>query len=233
MRNNIIIRVFVFLIAYVLISCSTENAAPNDNRLGFAFFPLKGGQYNIYAVEKTSYKITGEIETTNYLLKEAVADSFLNETNTYTYLLHRSIKLNGNDWRLDSVWSARKTNHQAIIVENNIPYVKLIFPFSEKATWDGNRLNTQVEEPYIMENINQPITLNNQTFDKAVTIVQKDNEDSIIFLERRKEIYAQDIGLIYKESAAIKYCAQVHCIGKGQIDLGELFKQTFLESGKE
>lgn len=208
-------------------------AEPDDTRLGFSFYPLQSGQYNIYEVEKTDYKITGEVEITNYLLKEAVVDSFLNESNTYTYVLHRSIKVNDSDWKLDSVWSARRTSHQAIVVENNIPFVKLIFPFKESAIWDGNSLNTLEEELYIMENVNQALTLNNQTFDKAVTIIQKDNQDSIIFLERRKEIYAQDAGLIYKESAAIKYCAQVHCIGKYQIDSGTLYKQTILESGKD
>ncbi|MGI8600284.1 MAG: hypothetical protein ACR2KB_13615, partial [Chitinophagaceae bacterium] len=147
--------------------------------------------------------------------------------------LHRSTKTNDTEWKLDSVWSARKTSHQAIHIENNIPFIKLIFPFKEKVTWDGNRLNTLEEELYIMENINQPLDINNQSFDKTVTIIQKDNQDSIIFLERRKEIYAHNVGLIYKESASIKYCAQVHCIGKNIIDSGVLFKQTILESGKD
>jgi len=232
MRNKTIVALLISLTAYISISCSTERAEPNDSRLGFTFFPLETGFYNIYEVEKTEYRITGEPETTRYYLKEAVADSFLNESNSYTYILHRSTKANDADWKLDSVWTARKTSHQAIVVENNIPLIKLIFPFKEKASWDGNRLNAKEEELYAMENVNQSISFNNQTFDKAVTIVQKDNQDSIIFLERRKEVFAQDVGLIYKESASIKYCAQVHCIGKHIIDSGVLFKQTILESGK-
>lgn len=208
-------------------------AEPNDSRLGFTFFPLQSGSYNVYEVEKTEYKFSGEIEVTSFLLKEAVVDSFPNDDESYTYVLHRSTKSNSSDWKLDSVWSARKSNHQAIVVENNVPYVKMVFPFKEKTTWDGNRFNTKEEELYTMEQVNQPLTINNQTFDKAVTIIQKDNQDSIIFLERRKEIYAQEVGLIYKESAAIKYCAQAHCIGNNVIDSGVLYKQTIVESGKE
>jgi hypothetical protein len=208
-------------------------AEPNDSRLGFTFYPLDAGTFIIYDVEKINYRITGEIDTIKYYLKEAVVDSFLNEENNYTFLLHRSVRTKGNDWRLDSVWTARKTSYQAITVENNIPFIKLIFPFKEKVSWDGNSLNTLKEEIYTMENVNQPITFNNQTFNNSVTIIQKDNQDSIIFLERRKEIYAHEIGLVYKESAAIKYCSQVQCIGKNIIDSGVLLKQTFLESGKD
>lgn len=232
MRNKILFGLLIPVMAYIFISCSSQMAEPNDTRLGFTFFPLETGNYTIYEVENTEYKLTGEIVTLNYLLKESVVDSFLNASDSYTYLIHRSTQTNDSDWKLDSVWTARKTSQQVVSVENNIPFIKLIFPFKEKASWDGNRLNTREEEFYTMENVNQSLTLNNQTFDKAVTIVQKDNQDSIIFLERRKEIFAQNVGLIYKESAAIKYCAQPQCIGKHIIDSGVLYKQTILESGK-
>ncbi len=233
MRNKILLGFIFSLLAYLSISCNTDMAEPNDSRLGFTFYPLDAGTFIIYDVEKINYRITGEIDTIKYYLKEAVVDSFLNEENNYTFLLHRSVRTKGNDWRLDSVWTARKTSYQAITVENNIPFIKLIFPFKEKVSWDGNSLNTLEEEIYTMENVNQPITFNNQTFNNSVTIIQKDNQDSIIFLERRKEIYAHEIGLVYKESAAIKYCSQVQCIGKNIIDSGVLLKQTFLESGKD
>lgn len=234
MQNKIYLYSIILYIIFTCLSCNTETSEPDDTRLGFVFFPLETGLYRVYQVEHTNYRLTGEIDITQYLLKEAVVDSFRNEMNDYTYILYRYTRsLDEPKWEIDSAWTAKRSPRQAIVTENNIPFVKLTFPFREGASWDGNSLNTLGEENYTMVNVNKNFNSDLNNFDNTVTIIQHDNEDTIISLDRRKEIYGQNIGLIYKETLALNYCAQVQCIGQGEIESGTAFKMTLIENGKE
>ncbi|CAN5160659.1 hypothetical protein BH23BAC1_BH23BAC1_27920 [soil metagenome] len=234
MQNKIYLYSIIVLFIFTCLSCNTETSEPDDTRLGFVFFPLETGLYRVYQVEQTDYRLTGEIDISRYLLKEAVVDSFRNEMNEYTYILYRYTRSpEDTKWEIDSAWTAKKSPRQAIVTENNIPFVKLSFPFREGATWNGNSLNTLGVENYTMVNVNKNFTSDLNNFDNTVTIIHKDNEDTIISLDRRKEIYAQHVGLIYKEALALNYCAQVQCIGKGEIESGTSFKMSLLENGRE
>jgi hypothetical protein len=234
MQNKFYLYSFIILFVFICLSCNSETSEPDDTRLGFVFFPLETGLFKIYQVEQIDYRLTGEKDTSKYLLKEAVVDSFRNEMDEYTYILYRfSRNLQENKWNIDSAWTAKRSPRQAITIENNIPFVKLIFPLREGASWDGNSYNTLGVENYTMVNVNKNFNSEFNNFDNTVTIIQKDNEDMIISLDRRKEIYGQNVGLVYKESLALNFCAQVHCIGKGEIESGKSFKMTLIENGKE
>lgn len=234
MQNKIIKLLTLSFIAFYILGCNSETLEPDANRSGLSYFPLSTGLYKTYEVEQINYRVTGVVDTTRYQLKESIVDSFTNVNNNFTYILHRFSKSPDQEqWKLDSVWNARRTPRQAIVVENNIPFVKLIFPLKEMAEWDGNSSNALEEEAYTMVEVNKPFRWRELDYDQSTTVIQKDNQDSIIFLDQRKEVYAQDLGLIFKESVALKFCSQVQCIGKGEIESGTIYRQYIIENGKE
>lgn len=234
MQNKIINLFTLSFIAFYILGCNSETLEPDAERSGLSYFPLSIGLYKTYEIEQINYKVTGEVDTTRYQLKESVVDSFKNVNNNFTYILHRFSKYPDQEqWKLDSVWNARRTPRQAIVIENNIPFVKLIFPLKEMAEWDGNSSNALEEEAYTMIEVNKPFQWRELNYDQSTTVIQKDNQDSIIFLDQRKEVYAQDLGLIFKESVALKFCSQVQCIGKGEIESGTIYRQFIIDNGKE
>lgn len=217
----------------LLIGCQTTTLDPADVRLGFNYFPLETGQYRLYDVEDIRYKITGEIDTVRLQMKEVVADSFL-LNNTYSYVLERfSRKTSSNTWQLDSVWSVRKNARNVIVTESNVPYVKLVFPVQEGKVWNGNAYNTNGDEMYKMSNIDEQFSAGETSYENTLTVTHFDNNDIIISLDRRMEVFGRDIGLVYKETLQLEYCTEVNCIGEGIIEIGKKYRQRLVDYGKE
>jgi hypothetical protein len=236
MRNKIYHITFGVLLLMGLWACETKYIEPSvEGRLGWEYFPLEIGEYKVYEVEETRYALTEPRETfRKFFLKEVVVDSFLNQEKNLTYVLHRLTKESEQEqWSLDSVWTVRRNEKRVIVVENNIPFVKLIFPVKNARVWDGNAFNHKGKEEYVMEKVDQPLLVNDILFDQTLNVVQSNNPDQIIFQDMRNEVYARGVGLVFKESVILKFCAQSNCIGEGIIDTGREYKQSIIAYGKE
>jgi len=53
------------------------------------------------------------------------------------------------------------------------------------------------EWEYYYDSLHKPKLINNLSFDSTITVIQRDNEN-VVEYQKVKEIYATDIGLIYK-----------------------------------
>ena len=224
--------VAVFLgIVLVLASCDTDTLEPDASRLGFTFFPLEKGLYRVYDVEEIQYSVLS-FDTTRYQLKEQVVDSFPNQANDYTYVIHRFSRPGESaPWGLDSVWTARQTPIQAISTENNVSFVKLVFPVNEDVTWNGNALNTKEDDDYVIIDLFDVRTFNEQEF-RTVTVLQGDEEDLLV-RDERKEIFGEHIGLVEKTFIKIEFCDDSDCFGQKVIERGRALQLTLIDHGKE
>lgn len=232
--NSLLRSFYIFSILFLIFSCDTEKSDPDKSGWGMDFFPLEGNSYKIYNVTNINYSIQGDVDTVNYLLKEVVADSFLNLNNEYTYLLNRYKKAEpDSDWMIDSVWTANKSEQSVVVTENNIPYVKLVFPIKEGKTWDGNKMNTLDAESYTMQNIGKEGFFAGVQYPTTLTVIHMDNPDTILIRDKRMEVFGKNIGLIYSEKIQINYCTELDCIGEGIIDSGSKFRQELIAHGKE
>ena len=229
-RNFLIIAV-----ALGVQSCS-ETLEPDPGSLGIDHFPLEVGNYQDYEVQQINYRFSGEVDTMRFQLRVRVADSFGNEEGGTSFLLNRSIREDSlSPWVLDSVWSSRKTAFQAIQVESNQPLVKLVFPFEEEQTWDGNSLNGKNPDEYRMVNVFQPFATSSgsEEWSNTVTVVQGDFDDGITRTDLRTEVYALDIGLVYKSSRIVEFCADPDCLGQEIIEIGSDLEQRLIDFGNE
>lgn len=213
-------------------SCNSENDVMKSDS-GRSYYPVKKGLFQIYDVERTQYSL-GIPTTITYQLKTVVVDSFLNAENTYTYVMYRSIRSTESDeWQDIDTWAIRSGNQETVVQIENLPSVNLKYPVRQGLEWDGNKYNSLGENLYKIESVKTVQTLGANTFDDCLTVEQKNNEDYIVFLDQRKEIYARNIGLIYKDSTALHFCTQNECLGEQQIEQGVIYKQIIRSYGVE
>ncbi len=138
--------IVVLIVACIIIffSCSKENKStliPID----FSYSPLEVGKEWNYIV--TDIKVDVPIsfyDTQRFYLKEKIESMFYDETGNVIYRIERYKR---NDtlsaWQLTDVWMAQYYKNQYHKVEENIRYVKLVFPIKKRVeNGMGNAMNT-------------------------------------------------------------------------------------------
>jgi hypothetical protein len=215
-----------------LSSCS-KLAEVKPGQLGYEFFPLEVGHYTLYDLTDVTYSLTSAPVTRRYQVKEVVADTFTDLTGKASYRIERfSRPQAGSAWVLDSVWTARRSATQAIRVENNIPFVKIVFPVSDGLKWNGNVYNDREADEFRLKDVSKPFTVDGQPFDETLTVLQS-TDSSLVGQDKRIEVYARNIGLIYHEKLIVQYCSDSQCLGQGQIDFGTRRTQKIIGYGNE
>jgi len=226
------------LAGFSLLACQSETIEPSSTRLGTSYFPLEVGTFREYLVQEIDYSLINEPDTQRFFLREVIADSFPGQGGETVYRLERFSRFNADQmWDLDSVWTARANLQRVVVVENNLPLIKLVFPFSSGLTWDGNALNAKPTDSYelqttsetLKEEIESPLdTLLNQ----SITVVQSEIS-SLVSDSIFSETYVDRVGLFYKKSIAVEYCAEADCLGELIPEFGRYYRQTLIAYGKE
>lgn len=184
---------------------------------GAEYFPLEKGLFWEYDVVEEIYTVSAPARRVNYQIRERIGEK-LNLANESIFKLERYRRNDDiSTWKLDSVWTAQLTSTQAIRTENNVSLTKLIFPIREGEKWSNNTVNSSQSITYEYKNTFQKF---GEKYFPTVRVVEKD-DSTAINLNRKYEVYAQNIGLVYKEFASLEYCQKTpSCIGKGEIDFG-------------
>jgi hypothetical protein len=196
--------------------------------------------YHTYTVDEILYTL-GVPETIQYELKTHVVDSFENADKYYTYVIHRSRRATETDqWSVLDTWSVRANNREAVVAEGNISYLVLRFPLTLGMTWNGNTYNSQIDpitnsgmDLYTVKDLRASKTYNGSAFSDVVVIEQEDNKEFITTHDERWEVYARNVGLVYKEKILLLYCNDENrdCVGQQVVDDGLIYKQTIKEYG--
>ncbi len=239
-------RSFLFIILglFLIVSCETSPEIVPDS--GQDYFPLQVGDYQIYSIEETVIQNSLE-QKFKFELKHKLIDSAINLEGGYSYTIQRQTRSNPSlPWQLIDVWTSSLSGRQAIVKEGNIAYVKITFPAIAGLEWNGNSFNTLGGEQSCGENKDQACDVyklssfgkefalpNGLAFAETLTVIQNENVDLIVKQDVRKEVYAKNIGLVYKESVVLEYCTSSNCVGEQKIDKGLRYKQTIKEYGSE
>ena len=196
-------------IFFVLGGC-VSTIDPDPAGLGLMYFPLQTGDYFIYRAKRINFNLDGSLDSIEYLLKEVVVDSFPSTDNQgFTFVINRHKKgLNDPLWVLSTVVSARTNLKTMVFNEDNAAYIKLAFPMQEGLTWDGNSLNDFEPDAYEIRMLSHPFKVDSITFANTVHVFQADLLDpaKISADDYRVEVYAENIGLVFKESIIKEYC---------------------------
>lgn len=223
-------RPYLILFSLILIftACENTTVAPNQEILGLQFFPLEFQKTVRFTVEEINYNNDGTIDTSRYILEDDWTDSVAYENGVklegYRYIINR----NGQREVLSTVTKSRTPNFAKLKLGNS-EEVKLSFPISEDKSWNGKPEEFERDD-FMFFKAFQSYELPDSTFENTVQVIQEDNQDSISNYDQRIEVYAANIGLIYRISSQLEFCRDTECLGLQKIDFGKTvrIKREFL-----
>ena len=186
---------------FLFITSCKKNEDPATIYLGYDYFPVNVGHELYYDADSIiTDEFTSTTRTHHFQIKEVIASTFLDNEGRTTERIERYVRDSSNaPWGIFKVSSVTLTNTRVERYDDNVRYVKLVFPVKHDVHWNGNSLNTLEALDYQYTDANSAMTLNNQPFDSVLTVLQQDVTDLIerkYFLEQ----YATRVGMIYKEN---------------------------------
>jgi hypothetical protein len=216
-----------YLAGLVLLAfaCGKDEFVPADR--GLNYFPIRVGSTWIYDVNETVYSEVSAPKESTYRLRLLVSDSIVNSAGSITYVVNRTRQTIGEStWSAVDTWSVRKDDREVIVTEGNISFKKLMFPTRNGLAWNGNEYNTLGEDEYSMGEYDGDHDLGGMTFENVIQVEQESNEDFIVFLDEREELYAKEIGLVRQSVTQLNYCTTENCIGQQKIKSGKTYLQV-------
>lgn len=209
------------------ISCE-EKTGDLTIDLGYEYFPLDVGKYITYQVDSTLFDNEGMIViNTSSFVKEEITESFVDETGDTTYRIERFYKENLEDqWLITDVWTASRTTTQAFRTEENLRFIKIVFPPREGTSWNGNSFidpSIEVEvagDPiqmfknwdYSILSTDQAEFIGSRELE-AVTTVQMADDENVIERRFAQEKYAKGIGLVFRRFEILDTQCIEACVG--------------------
>ncbi|MDX5437926.1 MAG: hypothetical protein LPK03_12065 [Pontibacter sp.] len=244
MKNTLLL---LLVLLGLLTACEDKYKDPDPKLMGYEYFPLEVGSYRIYNVTDIRFK-SDVGDTTRFQMRERVDTTFTDQTGALNYKIIRSIRANENSaWEDDSVMTAVRSVNNLILMQNNTKYVKMVFPVKEGKHWIGDAYNDRVasdyavnerdgKELYTYRNVGENYYLNGNTFPNTVEIIQGDYTSDDFVVDKRKEVYAEEIGRIYRQFTKIIFspCSPQDCkYGEDYKIYGHERHEELIAHGKE
>lgn len=207
---------FAVLFLTVLQTCKNESIpVPVDESL--SYFPLQVGKYVEYRMDSVIFDVVSGKKTKDTsisYLREVVADTFTDLAGKKAYRLERFFKKAPSDpWTIQSVWTAQITPNGYERTEDNLRFIKMIFPMVPAQEFNA-LVYIDTEQPYYIAD--EPVTIYRQwgyqkvektnqkeriglfNLDEVATVLLN-NSRNVIEKRYAVEKYAKGIGLVYKE----------------------------------
>jgi len=201
----------------VLSNCKKETISTID--LGLDYYPTEIGFWQTYKVDSISFSDFTDpisIDTSSYFIKEIIESSYLDFDLDTNYRVEQFKSYNDSSWFINHIVSLKKTSVNLQRVENDLRFIKLTFPPKDDQTWGGNKYLDIIDEQsldffnpnkfnweYTYSAVNESQTIGNFTFDSCIVVTQID-EENLFEKKYSKEIYAKNVGLVYKELLILK-----------------------------
>lgn len=184
----------------VLLSCKKDNSGLPD--FHYDYYPLEEGTFVVYEAMEVAHDIQALVarDTSRYYLKTVIGEKIIDNSGQEAHKFFRYVKDSlADDWTLQDVWTTRRHEQRIELVDENVRLVKLVFPPNKTKLWDVNAYNTREKlmARYNPDLIHTPRTISNFVLDSTVHVDEQDFF-SLVDHRRKYEVYAKNIGLVYK-----------------------------------
>ncbi|HMQ06734.1 MAG TPA: hypothetical protein PKC30_05500 [Saprospiraceae bacterium] len=217
---NISFCLFLFTFQLIFVACNDEIIHVDGEIAGKKYFPLETGRVWIYEYDSIIFeRFSGRILQRTGWIREEIS-GILDDGR---FRIERSFKKNQNDpWVVSEIWSARIEEQRAIRTEQNLPFIKLVFPPFNNVQWDGNALFRddirilvagEQLQPYLMWQYR--ITDTEGVFDwphgRLQDVITVQQADLVSLIDRRYsyERFAPGVGMVEK----FKMILDCQCLG--------------------
>ena len=224
----------ITVIGVGLMRCSDKIVDPGFVDIGYGYFPLDTGLYREYMVRLVSF--SGEkSDTSTWYYRDTQKYWFTDQAGDSVLVIVREKRIDTTeDWAPDSLIQVKRSSRRLIVTENNIPYIKMVFPVADSLQWNGNAYNTLTgQDDYYYKNVGQSRAVLDTIYHNTLTVIEQDIEDPIVNQVKKDEIYADGVGLIYREKIDYRFCQDQDCLGQGIIEYGSDYRQWILKYGYE
>ena len=222
--------IFSFLVLSLVISCKKDRTEPVDSN---NYYPLEIGRFLIYDVKEEIYS-AGQANPVkkSWQEKDEVDRVSTDEKGIPTYIIARSRRNTAAEyWQKEKEFSVQKYPDKLLTNIDNQTFFSLAFPVDPKVEWNGNSFNNLDAQNYHYEDLNKPVQLGTQSFDKALVVVER-KDTSIINRYIGIKQYGLGVGLISDDQTAFELCQSEDCIGSGKIESGTHRSRIIVEFGK-
>jgi hypothetical protein len=168
------------------------------------YMNIKVGAYSIYDVNEIIFDaFNNTSDTMEYQLRELNESIFLDNLGREAIRIDRHVRsTDTSEWVYRNTWYAVADPAMLERVEDNKRLVKLSFPISIEAGWNANALNSDNANNVFYGLIHEKYKLGTFSFDSAVSV--KNTPRFTSTSERAfEEVYAKNIGLVYKNHVQI------------------------------
>ncbi len=181
---------FVYLLLLLAIAACKPKETETPG-LGYDYFPLHIGKTAVYAFDSIAFDDnTKSSDTFYYELTWRVDTFFVNQSGHPVYVINQSVKDTSSGIVFNRMALFAEINPQQLVfTENELSFVKLVFPLGNVTSWNGNMYNTLFRQTYQLRYFNKPEN------GLTTAFVQEANNINAIEEEVRYSIYAQNIGL--------------------------------------
>ncbi|MBS1927666.1 MAG: hypothetical protein IT254_10140 [Chitinophagaceae bacterium] len=188
------------------------------------YVPLEVGKYIVYRLDSLVFVDFGtNTQTHSYEVKYEVSDSLTDNLNRKAFRITRFIRVNNTqNWTPDNTFMAVNYGTGYEFVENNLRFIKLKQPIRNDYSWKGNSFidTYSTDSPvrymddwdYVYADVGQPLQLTNFSLPNTITVNERDEvignpDDPQSYAEKNisKEVYAEDIGLVYRQFLHTEY----------------------------
>jgi len=186
----------------MLVSCTEETEEISIN-FGYEFYPLEVGKTWVYEVDSIVLSRQGtEVDTSTFFFREEIIETRLGNAGDTLYVVERFERRSDTaEWQFRDVFSLSRNATQAFRTEDNLRFVKMIFPVRQGDRWDGH----QFFDPAVFIEVGgeqMPIFKDwayryASVSENTVTISQAEFEDIVTF-RQAEEQYEAGIGLVYR-----------------------------------
>lgn len=212
--NRFNLYIFILLVSITFLhSCTSETEMVDDSTFGYDYFPLSPGKSWVYQSDSIVYSSVGSVKDTfKSFIKEEVGEEFEDLSGQKVFKINRFFKRKESDtWSRINTWTASLDKTNAIRTEENIRFVKLVFPVKKGIRFNGNifvdpdldiEVGGELVEAYKnwnhkIEALDSKIKYKGQEINAAeINLV---DETSIIDRRKVTEFYGKGIGLLFKE----------------------------------
>jgi hypothetical protein len=218
------------LISVGLASCKKESEDLSQMQMGNNFYPTQIGKYIVYDYDSTIWDdFSGGVPVSRVgQVRYDVTDTFRDAGGRLAYTIKIQKRANDTDpYVVNDVISVTPTEDHVEMEQKTLTFIKLVFPVANGKSWNGNSLlpstdndpnyeefnNYQQDWNYTYSDFDGEYQPNAKLYQHTITVNQinesLNNPDSFptAYADKNysKEIYAYNVGLIYRERIYWQY----------------------------
>ena len=222
--------IVLYVILGLLFSCDNGETEEIVIDYGYEYYPLEIGNSWTYQVDSIIFDpaIGGTaLDSTRSYIREVITDTLESADGETAFIIEHYYRHHDTlAWEIASVYTLVADEQRAYRTEDNLRFIKLVFPLKKGSNWDGNAFFDDTRDILIagesvemFKNWSYEVLesgISRQIGDllfEEVAVVQNADDENLIERRYAVEEYARGVGLISKELLIADTQCSVCCNG--------------------